>query len=156
MQPPTSLSNMVPSLSSMLLPAPRYEPNISFNTFGIGFGLIGVPQKLIILAIAANSAIAAFSLDNTLSIFVCAINSSKAASACVSALYNSGGTPESPNTLPKLIFKHNCRLGSLIPPPANKLQIISRKLTLVVVVSTSPVPASTLTLVTKSTLVFFK
>ena len=128
-QPPMSLSAIVPNVSSMSLPAPVKLPIESLSTFGIALGTTGVPQKLIILAIAANSATAALSLPSALSILVCAIKSSKAASASSKASFispNASGI--SGINLPILTFKHICKFGNLMPLPANKLHMISFKL----------------------------
>ena len=127
--PPISLSAIFPSVSSISLPAPKKLPIESFITFGIARGTTGVPQKLIIFAIAANSAIAAFSLPNTLSILVCAIKSSRAFSASARASSNSSKPAGiSGISLPKFIFRHICKFGSFMPFPANSIHIISFKL----------------------------
>ena len=127
--PPMSLSAICPSVSSISLPAPVKLPIASFNTFGIARGTTGVPQKLIMLAIAANSATAAFSLANALSIFVCAIKSSSAFSASSSAAFRSANPAGiSGISLPKFIFKQICKLGSFTPFPANNIHMISFKL----------------------------
>jgi len=80
-------------------------------------------------AIAANSATAEFNLPNALSIFVCAIKSSRAFSASSNApLRSASASGISGMSLPRLTFKHICKLGNLIPLPASRLQIISFKL----------------------------
>ena len=127
--PPMSLSAIVPNVSRISLPAPKKLPIESFNTFGIARGTTGVPQKLIIFAIAANSATAAFNLAIALSILVCAINSSRAFSASSNASFKSSKPAGiSGINLPKFIFKHICKFGSFMPFPANSIHIISFKL----------------------------
>ena len=127
--PPMSLFAIVPNVSSIPFPAPVKLPIASLKTFGIARGTTGVPQKLIIFAIAANSATAALSLPNALSIFVCAINSSRALSASSNAvLISANASGISGINLARLTFKHICKLGSLMPFPANRLQMISFKL----------------------------